>query len=195
MSAWAERRSTPAAVRPARAHAQLGPLWVRMLTFFAVTATSALAYVRLLDHAPAATAVAVAAVATACGGSLSLGLATVGGGRLAATSPLRARAVRGAVILVAALLGLELGLLAVGVPAHLVPPWRWGALASAVDGGLKQLAVWRWPYLGGAPWARLSVLMLLVPATTLMALLFFWPARARRWRGHPAAGAPSPWIR
>ena len=37
---------------------------------------------------------------------------------------------RAAVIVAAALLGLELGLLAVGVPAHLVPPWRWGALAS-----------------------------------------------------------------
>ncbi|HUH80866.1 MAG TPA: transglutaminase-like domain-containing protein [Solirubrobacteraceae bacterium] len=178
MSAWAERRAAPPAVHPARARERLAPLWVRSLTFFAVTALSALAYGRLLHHAPAGAAVAAAAAATACGGVLSLGLEAVGGAPRAETPRLRTRAARAAVTVAATLLGLELGLLAVGVPAHLVPPWHWGALASAVSGGLAQLGSWKWPYLGAAHWARLSVLMLLVPTTTLMALLFFWPAGA-----------------
>jgi transglutaminase-like putative cysteine protease len=178
MSAWAKPRLAPVAVRRAPNDEQPGPLGVRLLTFFAVTAMAALAYARLLYHAPAGAALAVAAVATACGAALSLGLAKLGGARPADTMRLRARTARAAVIVAASLLGLELGLLAVGVPAHLVPPWRWGALASAVGGGLAQLGSWSWPYLGGAHWARLSVLMLLVPATTLMALLYFWPVRA-----------------
>jgi transglutaminase-like putative cysteine protease len=175
MSAWAARRTTPVAVRRARADERPGPLLVRLLTFFAVTSMSALAYAQLLHHPPAGAPFAVAAVATACGGALSRGLTAVGGAPFAGA----ARATRAAVILVTALLGLELGLLAVGVPARLVAPWHWVALARAVAGGLAQLGSWSWPYLGSARWARLSVLMLLVPATTLMALLFFWPARAR----------------
>jgi transglutaminase-like putative cysteine protease len=139
---------------------------------------SALAYARLLHRPPAGAVVAVVAVATACGGVLSLALAPLGGERSAGTSRLRMRAARLAVAAVVALVALELGLLAIGVPAHLVAPWRWGKLASAVDGGLTQLGSWAWPYLGGARWARIAVLMLLVPATILMALLFFWPARA-----------------
>ncbi len=184
MSAWAEPRAATVAVRRARGDEQLGPLWVRLLTFFAVTTASAIAYMRLLHHAPAPDAIGVAAVATACGGALSLGLAALGAERPPGTARLRADAARAAVVVVATLLGLELGLLAVGVPAHLVPPWRWATLANQVGGGLAQLGNWTWPYLGGARWARLSVLMLLVPTTTLMAVLFFWPVRA----GARAAG-------
>ena len=148
-----------------------------MLTFFAVTALSALAYAQLLHEPPAAAVLAVAAIATLCGGGLSLGLAAVEARFPDRTSP-RVRAARAVVTVVAVLACVELGLLAVGVPASLVPPWRWGALASSVNVGLGQLGSWTWPYPGSAQWARLAVLMLLVPATTVMALLFFWPARA-----------------
>jgi transglutaminase-like putative cysteine protease len=179
MSAWAARRTAPVAVRRARADERPGLLLVRLLTFFAVTAMSAFAYAQLLHRPPAGAPFAVAAVATACGGALSRGLTAVGGAPSAGAAHARTRATRAAVILVTTLLGLELGLLAVGVPARLVAPWHWVALARAVAGGLAQLGSWSWPYLGSAHWARLSVLMLLVPATTLMALLFFWPARTR----------------
>ncbi len=177
MSAWAGRRATPAAVRAEDARDRLGPLWLRMLAFFAVTALSALAYAQLLHEPPAGDVLAVAAVATLCGGGVSLGLAAVESRLPDRTSP-RARATRAVVTLVAVLIMLELGLLAVGVPVSLVPPWRWGALASSVNVGLGQLGSWTWPYPGSAQWARLSVLMLLVPTTTAMALLFFWPAHA-----------------
>lgn len=177
MSAWTEARVAPVAVRVAREERRLAPLWVRLLIFFAGTTMAALAYVHLLHEAPAEVAVAVAAVATACGGVLSLGLGAVGRARFSRTDPRRARIARVAVVLVVTVLALELGLLAVGVPVHLIAPWHWGALGRAVDGGLGQLGAWVWPYTGGSEWARLSVLMLLVPTTTLMSLLFFWPAR------------------
>jgi protein-glutamine gamma-glutamyltransferase len=177
MSAWAERPVAPAAVRGEDGRDRLGPLWLRMLTFFSVTALAALAYAQLLHEPPAGTALAVATVATVCGAGLSLGLAAVEARLPDRTSP-RARATRAVLTLVVALVSVELGLLAVGVPASLVPPWRWGALASSVNVGLGQLGSWTWPYPGSAQWARLSVLMLLVPTTTVMALLFFWPARS-----------------
>ncbi len=177
MSAWSEAQVAPVAVHGAREEQRLAPLWVRLLIFFAGTTLAALAYVHLLHEAPAEVAVAVAAVATACGGVLSLGLGAVGRARFSRTDPRRARIARVAVAVVVTLLALELGLLAVGVPVHLIAPWHWGALSRAVDGGLGQLGAWIWPYTGGSEWARLSVLMLLVPSTTLMALLFFWPAR------------------
>ncbi len=177
MSAWTEARVAPAAVWVAREERRLAPLWVRLLIFFAGTTMAALAYVHLLHEAPAEVAVAMAAVATACGGVLSLGLGAVGRARFSRTDPRRARIARVAVAVVVTVLALELGLLAVGVPVHLIAPWHWGALGRAVDGGLGQLGAWIWPYTGGSEWARLSVLMLLVPSTALMALLFFWPAR------------------
>ena len=177
MSAWSEARAAPAAVRDVRAEQRLAPLWVRLAIFFAGTTMAALAYVHVLQDAPSGTAVAVAAVATAYGAALSLTLAAVGGARFTRRSARVARTARAAVVVVVTLLALELGLLAVGVPVHLIAPWHWGALERAVDGGLGQLGSWVWPYTGSARWARLSVLMLLVPTTTLMALLFFWPGR------------------
>jgi len=160
MSAWSEHGVAPLAVRGTRAEPRLAPLWVRLLVFFVGTTMAALAYVQLLHEAPAGTALAVAAVATACGGALSLGLAAVGDARFYGTTPRRARTARAAVAVVVTLLALELGLLAVGVPLHLVAPWHWGALARAVNGGLGQLGSWIWPYTGSAQWARVSVLML-----------------------------------
>ena len=178
MSAWAERRAEPTAVQWGDSEEGVGPLWVRLIVFFAVTTLSALAYERLLREPPAGTAVAVAAAATVCGAALALGMAAVGRVRPGERSRSRLRAARAAVAVVAALLGIELGLLAVGVPVRLLAPWHWGSLASAVEGGLGSLGAWNWPYLGTSHWARLGVLMLLVPATTAMALLFFWPARS-----------------
>lgn len=174
MSAWTETRAAPVAVPGARAGQRLAPLWVRLVIFFAGTTMAALAYVHLLREAPVGVAVAVGSVATACGAALALG--AVGTARLSGT-PRRTRTARVAVVVMVTLLSLELGLLVVGVPVHLIAPWRWGALAQEVNGGLGQLGSWIWPYTGSSQWARLSVLMLLVPATTLMALLFFWPAR------------------
>ncbi|HTY95590.1 MAG TPA: transglutaminaseTgpA domain-containing protein, partial [Solirubrobacteraceae bacterium] len=178
MSAWAEGRAEPSAVRLASSDEALGPVWVRLVVFFAVTTLSALAYERLLHDPPAGVAFAVAGAATVCGVVLTFGLAAVERVRPAERSTRWVRAARAAIAVVAALVGIELGLLAVGVPVHLLAPWRWGALASAIEAGLGQLGAWNWPYLGSSHWARTAVLMLLVPATTVMALLFFWPARA-----------------
>ena len=177
MSAHAEAHVAPVAAARVHTDEQLAPLWLRVLTFFIVTATAALSYARLLHDPPAGVAVAVAAVASACGAGLSLAPAVLRGAPRSGRGRLRGRPARAAVIVLAALGGLGLGLLVVGVPARLIAPWHWKALANAVGGGLTQLGGWSWPYLGSSHWARLSVLMLLVPATTLMALLYFWPAR------------------
>jgi transglutaminase-like putative cysteine protease len=178
MSAWAQRPADVLHAGSPVAHATRSPgaLWLRLLTFFAATALASLAYATLLRHPPAARALAVAAAATATGAALSLGGSLLAGRGARRAS---AHAAGVAVSLLVALLALALGLLAVGVPAHLVLPWHWGALARAVERGVAGLHDWRWPYLGGSQWARLSVLMLLVPATTLMALLCFWPAHTR----------------
>ena len=178
MSAWAERRAEPSAVHLTDADEALGPLWVRLVVFFAVTTLSALAYERLLHDPPVGVAFAVAGAATACGAALTFGLGAVGRMQPEEQKGRRARAARDAVALLAALVGIALGLLAVGVPVHLLVPWHWGSLASDVERGLGPLGAWNWPYLGSSHWARLTVLMLLVPATTVMALLFFWPTRA-----------------
>ena len=178
MSAWAQRPADVVRVGTPlpRATGATGALWLRLLTFFAATAMASLAYATLLRHPPAGRALAVAAAATAAGAALSLvgSLLASRGARRA-----RARAASGVAIVLVTLCALALGLLAIGVPAHLVLPWHWGALAHALERGVAGLHDWRWPYLGGSRWARLSVLMLLVPATTLMALLYFWPAQAR----------------
>ena len=193
MSAWAEHRSVTAAARRTRSEERLAPLWVRLVMFFVVTLLSALAYERVLFHAPAGAAVAVAAVATACGAALTVGLDVVERTPHARATRLWGHAMRAGVVVAVVLLTLELGLLAVGVPVRLVAPWRWGALASAVAGGVAQLG--SWPYLGTSLWARLSVLMLLVPTTTLMALLFFWPARAGAQPGVPVGAGARAGIR
>src|SRR5271166_5996412 len=109
MSAWAEHHAAPPAVRWSGADERLTPLWMRLLTFFVATALAALAYQRLLFQAPVGPALAVAAVATVCGGALSLSLVAVGGVRTPETSPLRTRALRAVVTVVVVLLGLELG--------------------------------------------------------------------------------------
>jgi protein-glutamine gamma-glutamyltransferase len=182
MSAWVEDRAGRMSVRDARADERVGRLRVRLPTFFVVTAMCALTYAGLLYHPATGAALAVAGIATACGGALWLALEALGGARRSWAARLPPRATRAAVTFVTTLVALELGLLAIGVPAHLIAPWHWGKLASSVNGGLGQLGRWTWPYLGNARWARIAVLMLLVPATTVMALLFFWPTR-------PGAGA------
>src|SRR5690348_13151824 len=128
MSPWAEHRTARLGERHARPDERLGPLWVRLLTFFVVTEMSALTYAGLLYHPASGAAVAVAAVATACGAALSLGLEALGGARRSWTARVSPRTAQAAVAVVAALLALELGLLAVGVPARLVAPWHWGKL-------------------------------------------------------------------
>ena len=109
MSAWAERRAEPSAVHLADADEALGPLWVRLVVFFAVTTLSALAYERLLHDPPVGVAFAVAAAATVCGAALTFGLGAVGRMHPEERNGPRARAARGAVALLAALLGIELG--------------------------------------------------------------------------------------
>ncbi len=157
----------------------LGPLWVRLVVFFAVTTLSALAYERLLHDPPVGVAFAVAAAATVCGAALSV---RAGGGRPDASRRAKwsacsggagRRCPGGGAARDRAGAARRRG---TGAPARaLALGLRWRA---AVEGGLGPLGAWNWPYLGSSHWARLTVLMLLVPATTVMALLFFWPTRA-----------------
>ncbi len=167
MSAWAQPRDD-ARTGPmfATAARPLAPLGLRLLTFFVASATASLAYATLLRHPPVLRVLALAAIATAYGAAIWLS------GERRRSAP----AVRVALPVLATVLALAVGFLALGVPARLIAPWHWGALARALEGGLHGLRSWTWPYTGGGRWARIDVLLPLAPCLTLMALLYFWPA-------------------
>lgn len=145
---------------------------LRLAAFFGVSAFAAIAYGGLVQHAPTLGVLGADACATACGAVL-----------LAACSRLRRRL---ATPLAACALAasLALGLAAVGAPPALLAPARWGTLAADVKRGVDALGPWVWPYDGPSRWARLSVLMLLATALTLLSAVCFWPsprALAARW--------------
>jgi protein-glutamine gamma-glutamyltransferase len=72
-----------------------------------------------------------------------------------------------------------LGLLATGLPAHYLKPRHWGSFGDHLNHGLLIAQAAIYPYKGGDPWTRLTLLLaapaFLVPATVLA----FWPARRR----------------
>jgi hypothetical protein len=165
----APRRGLAASGTGARAREESEAL--RLAVFFAFAEYASLQYATLLEHAPAGRVLGAAAIATAGGAALALGL-----GRL--RSKVAARA--GAVLVVFAVAALVL--LAVGIPARLL--LHWGALGERVSHGLQGLEGWLWPFRGAQLWPRLTVLALLAPVLALAAALCFWPER----RGRAARG-------
>jgi hypothetical protein len=140
---------------------------LRLAVFFAFAEYASLQYATLLLHAPAGRVLGAAAIATACGGVLSLGL-----GRL--RRPLWAAGGAALALVVA----LAASLLTLGIPAHLL--LHWGALGDDLSRGLQGLEGWLWPFRGEQRWPRLAVLALLPPSLLLAAGLCFWPSQWRR---------------
>lgn len=91
---------------------------------------------------------------------------------------------RSAVARVAALSLLTgLALMAAGVPAGLLSPFRWGTLAARLGGGLGAVGTTLWPYAGDDRWTRLDLLLMLAAAPIAAAALAFWPSRGGRLAG------------
>jgi hypothetical protein len=167
MSAFAVRGVTLPPVGEARERGAL-----RAGAFFALAALASLQYGELLIHPPAFRLLAVTAVVTAGCATLSM--------RRRDGRP----ALPGAARPLALAATLVLGLLAIGVPAHLLAPAGWSRLGKHVGDGVDGIGAWLWPYRGAGQWPRLAVL-LIVPVVLLGAgALCFWPgaggARTRR---------------
>jgi len=136
------------------------------LTAFAATASLAvMSYASLLSARPAARVLAIVAVASL------LGAALAASGRLHGRA---AKAGRLAAVLLAGYASLRLA----GVPARLLWPSRWTALARELGKGIGALDG-LWPYVGASAAARTAVM--LVPAAVLpaAAALVFWPQSSR----------------
>ncbi|MFN8160521.1 MAG: transglutaminaseTgpA domain-containing protein [Solirubrobacterales bacterium] len=124
-----------------------------------------LAWERLLAGPPTPRVLPVALVAAAAAGAL-LWLARRGPG---ARTALAGGAVLGVALLLAAA--------ACGVPARMLAPWGWGAMARELGSGLGPLGDARFPYSGEEPWARLAVLLGLAAGLLAAAAVAFWPGR------------------
>ena len=168
-------RAVQVALPRTRSHVAPAPesLALRMVAFFALAAFASVQYMTLLLHPPGLRVVAVAAIATAGGAALALSARVA---RPAAAASL----LRGPLML----LTLAVGLIAIGVPAHLLAPGRWPALSRDLHHGFDGLTAWLWPYRGGEGWSRLTVLVVLPFGLATAAGLSFWPSqrepRARR---------------
>ncbi|HEX5224959.1 MAG TPA: transglutaminase domain-containing protein, partial [Solirubrobacteraceae bacterium] len=160
----------PAAERDQTA-ARPGP---RLAAFTAFAAFAAVEYSTLLLHPPTLRVLGAVALAAVGGAAL----ASLGG-----RSP--ARRIARWIVPLAMLIAL---IAVLGVPLHLLPPWRWGSLTSNVREGIDGLEGWLWPYRGGSRWARLAVLLPLAPALTLASAVCLWPAPRSVWRELIALG-------
>jgi len=172
MSAWAHE-DAPVSFEGEIWDREIGrtaSLPLRLAAFLGFTVFASLQYSTLILHPPATRVLAVAAIVTVGAGTLALG------GRLLAPRHPRLTALLAVCM---TLVTFVLASLAVGLPAHLLAPANWGALAGDVRRGFDGLTGWLWPYRGGRPWARLVVLAVLPLAGTAAAALCFWPGGRR----------------
>jgi transglutaminase-like putative cysteine protease len=144
----------------------------RLAVFAALAAFAAAEWLTLLADPPVvAVAAALAAIAAAAALLALVGRLGIGrwrAGALAAATLAAATAV---------------ALVAVGVPASTLVPGGWDELGAGVDRGLAGLGGdVEFPYAGGEPWSRLTLLAGLVLALSVAAALSFWPGRGARSR-------------
>ncbi|HEX8054782.1 MAG TPA: transglutaminase domain-containing protein [Thermoleophilaceae bacterium] len=152
--------------RARRGYGAEGSLALRLAAFWALLAFAAGHWVGFVADPPVGRAVLAVAIATAAGGALAASA------RVSAPRPLRV-----ALRVLIAVVGLNAGLLAIGLEPRFLLPGHWDELAVGVDGGLAGTASAGWPYDGDDAWLRLTVLLGLPTAGTLAAVLAFWPAR------------------
>lgn len=144
------------------------PSALRQVAAFApMCALAAASWAELLVGPPAWRIAAVVAIATLCG--LVLALTT----RLEPHGRFVARIVRVATVAVA----LVAGPLAAGVSLSLLLPGGWEQLVAGLASGVDELPR-QWPYGGGDPWVRRTVL-LTIPLMAVPAAAFaLWPPAA-----------------
>jgi transglutaminase-like putative cysteine protease len=141
-------------------------LVLRLAAFAALAWLGAAQWAHFVDHAPTGRALVVVAIATA--GAAALGWLP----RLSV--PRAVRVVAGVLVVLAVAVS---ACAAVGLPVRLLEPAGWGRLGDGLNRGLVGASGTGWPYVGGDPWVRLTLLLglpaLLVPAMALA----FWPGR------------------
>ncbi|MCB0874915.1 MAG: hypothetical protein KDB46_01855 [Solirubrobacterales bacterium] len=140
---------------------------VRLATFAAIGALAALQWGTLLTSPPVGRLIGVVAIATVLGAGLSaLGRWPVPRRTLVAASLTMVAAYAALVVL--------------GFPAGALVPWGWGRLGDGIDLGLTGLGgSFDYPFAGPGEWARLMLVVALVPMAIAAAVLAFRPGRDR----------------
>jgi transglutaminase-like putative cysteine protease len=149
-------------VRPATAPRRELPL--RLVAFFALGTFCAAHYSVLVADASGAR---VVGLVLAC---------TAGGAALARTSHIAGARGTAARLLVA-LVVVAAAVTITGVNARLLLPGNWDDLRDGLDRGFAGLNSFEWPYDGGDPWVRLTLLLGMPLLVAPAAVLAFWPAR------------------
>jgi transglutaminase-like putative cysteine protease len=158
------REAADVAVTPA------ADLALRVTSFAALCLFAVLHWNQLVTHAPVGRAIAVAAIAAAA----AAGMGALGAG----LTPLGTRAARVAQLLLVPLT-LAGAMLAIGLPARFLAPGHWADLVDGVDRGVTGTSTISWPYTGGEPWIRMTILLAIPAAATLAAALAFVPTGRR----------------
>ena len=168
MSATAARSPWPVPRAPARDRSRVGvdPALARLAAFAALAAFCAGHWAGLVSGAPVMRTILVLAVATGTAAALTWL------GRLELSGPARHAAAAGIVIGAGAL-----ALVAMGLPARLLPPGAWDELAEELDRGLSGIRTVEWPYGGDDLWVRLVILLGAPLMLMISAALAFWPVR------------------
>jgi protein-glutamine gamma-glutamyltransferase len=137
---------------------------LRLVAFFALATFCAAHYSVLVADA---SGVRVVALVLAC---------TAGGAALARTKSVtgaRGLALRLAIALVIC----AAALVVTGLEARLLLPGHWDELRDGIDRGFAGLNSFEWPYAGGDPWVRLTLLLGMPLLVAPAAILAFWPAK------------------
>jgi transglutaminase-like putative cysteine protease len=182
--ALSHEADAPTARAPTRRHPAARPsprLGLRLAAFGAVAVFVSLRYATFVVHPPALRVIALVAIAACLGAALSLSSALPqvlagAGSRPHPPGRLALRTLRAALALAALLLGL----LAIGIPAHLLAPAGWSSLLEDARHGLDGLGGRTWPYLGEDQWVRLTVLTALPLVLVASACICFWPSKSSR---------------
>ena len=143
---------------------------VRLTAFAGIGVLAALQWGTLLADPPIARLLGAVAVATLLGWAL---------GRVGAASWHDRRLARGLAVLGLVAVATIGSLLVLGLPLRALPPWGWDRLGDGLDVGLTGLGgSFDYPFHGAGEWARLLLVVPLVPLTIAAAVLTFRPGRA-----------------
>jgi hypothetical protein len=134
--------------------------WRGLAAFTPMCALAAVSWAELLAGPPGGRVAALVALASGCGLVLALS------GRLARGRSTEARLVRVATVALALVLAPPVA----GIPPGLLMPGGWDELVAGLSRGVEGLPQ-VWPYGGGDPWVRRTVL-LAIPIMTIPAAAF-----------------------
>jgi hypothetical protein len=145
-------------------------LLIRLAIFAVLGSLAALQWGTLIAEPPIARLLAVALIAAL----VACALIGLGRGEL----PAGRRAGRRAAVISVAAMGTVAALIALGVPARDLAPSGWGRLFAGIDVGLEGLGgSFEYPFSGAGEWARLLLVVPVVPLLIAAAICAFRPDR------------------